>query len=254
MAKRVLFIASNYGLWAEELEAPWNALKGAGFENVLATYKGVTPLPIQVSMDPAFIDPLQKYPVNPQPVVDRVNALLDSGEWDAPVKISAARMSDYDALVMVGGPGAALDITGNPFVHRLILDAFRSRKTIGAICYAVAALAFTRDPQEGDQSIVRGKRVTAHPAAWDFDFDMGYPLVRTTSTNKGTDIITPGFLFPLQHMMEDAVGDPKLVLSDPSTNREKPLVAFDAPFVTGLSVESAIAFGKGLVSVLQKAA
>ena len=250
MAKRVLFIASNYGLWAEELEAPWNALAAAGFENVLATYKGMTPLPIAVSMDPEFIDPLQHYPVNPQPVVDRVNQLLETGAWDTPLKVSEAKMSDYDALVMVGGPGAPLDVTGNLSVHRLVLDAYKSGKTIGAICYAVAALALTRDPDNGNRSVIYGKRVTAHPVEWDFDFDVPYPLVRETPQNKGSDIVTPGFVFPLQRMVEDAVGDASKVLADPTTNRDKPLVAYDPPFVTGLSVESAIAFGRKLVEVL----
>jgi putative intracellular protease/amidase len=253
MGNRVLFIASNYGLWAEELQAPWDALAAAGFRNTLATYKGMTPLPIAVSMDPNFIDPLQHYNVNPQPVVDRVNQLLDSGAWDTLLKVSEAKMSDYDALVLVGGPGAPLDITGNLYVHRLLLNAYKSGKTIGALCYSVAALAFTRDPDKGSRSIIYGKSVTAHPAVWDFDFDMSYPLVRTTTANRGSDIVTPGFVFPLQHMVEDAVGDASKVLSDPTTNREKPLVAYDPPFVTALSVESAISFGTELVEVLQAA-
>lgn len=252
MKKRVLFIASNYGLWAEELEAPWNALKAAGCKNVLATYRGVTPLPLQVSMDPQFIDPLQKYLVNPQPVVDRVNALLDSGEWDTRLKVADAKMADYDALVIVGGPGAALDITGNSFVHRLVLDAYKSKKMIGAICYAVGALSFTRDPDANNRSVLYGKRVTAHPHAWDFDFDLPYQLARTTDANRGTDLITPGFVYPLQYMVEDAVGDPRKVVADASANRDKPCVVIDSPFVTALSVESSIEFGRQLAVTLSE--
>ncbi|MBQ6976269.1 MAG: DJ-1/PfpI family protein, partial [Selenomonadaceae bacterium] len=39
MAK-VLIIATNYGSWAEELQAPWDACKKAGFEVTLATPQG----------------------------------------------------------------------------------------------------------------------------------------------------------------------------------------------------------------------
>ena len=31
MAKKVLIIATNYGSWGEELQAPWDACKKAGF-------------------------------------------------------------------------------------------------------------------------------------------------------------------------------------------------------------------------------
>lgn len=250
MGKKVLVIASNYGLWAEELQAPWDALKNAGHDLTLATYNGVTPLPIKVSVDTEMIDPKQNYKVNPPEVVDRVTQILADGDWNDAIKTSDAKMEDYDALVIVGGPGAPLDITGNPFVHNLLLDAFRNDKLIGAICYAVGALVFSRDDKNDNKSIIHGKTITAHPHAWDFDFDFQYDLVNASESNPGTDIKTPGFVYPLQYITEDAVGAEGKVISDAMANREKPCIAYDKPFVTGLSVESSIAFGRKLVEVL----
>ena len=40
------------------------------------------------------------------------------------------------------------------------------------------------------------------------------------------------------------------MISDETANRNKPCVAYDAPFVTALSVESCVAFGDKLVEVL----
>ncbi len=250
MGKRVLVIASNYGLWAEELQAPWDILKGAGHQLQLATFRGITPLPGVMSMDPNFIDPQQGVAMNPKSVIDRVNEILDTGEWDNPIRTGDAKMADYDALVMVGGAGSALDIAGNMDVHNLVLQAYKSNKTIGALCYTVAALAFTRDPDNDFKSVIYGKRVTAHPHAWDFVGDHGFTLVRASNANPGTDLITNGFVFPLQYMVEDAVGSRDLVSADPTTSRERPSVVYDAPFVTGLSVESSTAFGKLLVEVI----
>ena len=250
MGKKILVIATNYGLWAEELQAPWDALKAAGHEVHLATYRGMTPLPSKMSMDPNFIDPMQDAAINPKEVVDRVNEILDAGEWDHPIKIHDAKMSDYDALVIVGGAGSALDIAGNMEVHDLILNAYKSNKIVGALCYAVGALAFTRDPDNNYRSVIYGKNVTAHPHAWDFVGDHGYEFVRETPENPDMKLVTNGFVFPLQFMVEDAVGSRDKVASDPTTSRERPSVVFDAPFVTGLSVESSIAFGKKLVEVI----
>ena len=152
--------------------------------------------------------------------------------------------------MIVGGAGSALDVAGNGLVHRLVLDAYRSGKTIGALCYAVAALAFTRDPANGMKSVIYGKHVTAHPHAWDFVDDLEYDVVRPTPDNPRLQLKTSGFVFPLQYMVEDAVGPHGSVAADASTSREHPSVVYDAPFVTGLSVESAQAFGRKLVEVL----
>jgi putative intracellular protease/amidase len=250
MGKKILILATNYGLWAEELQAPWDALKAAGHDLQLATFRGMTPLPSTMSMDPDFVDPMQDAHINPKEVVDRVNEILDKGEWDHPIKIHDAKMGDYDALVIVGGAGSALDLAGNMEVHNLVLEAYKSRKTVGALCYAVGALAFTRDPDNNYQSVIHGKHVTAHPHSWDFIGDHGYEFVRETPQNPDMKLITNGFVFPLQFMVEDAVGSRDLVASDPKTSREHPSVVYDAPFVTGLSVESSIAFGKKLVEVI----
>lgn len=250
--KRVLVLASNYGLWAEELQAPWDALRKAGHLPTLATRLGKKPLPIVVSMDPEFVDPMQNAKVNTPEVVQRTMQLLDGPEWASPIKLADAKMSDYDAVVIVGGPGASLDLVGNANVHALVLDAVKAGKLVGALCYGVGALAFTRDPDRDSKSVICGRTVVAHPHEWDFTFDMNYPLYGATADNPGTDITTTGFMFPLQRMVEDAVGPKGRVVSDATANREKPCTAVDHPFVTGLSVESSIAFGAALVNALAK--
>jgi len=250
MGKKILFIATNYGLWAEELQAPWDILKAAGHQLQLATFRGITPLPGTMSMDPKWIDPQQGVAMDPQAVVDRVNEILDTGEWANPIRTGDANMDDYDALVLVGGAGSALDIAGNMDVHRLILQAYKSGKTVGALCYAVGALALTRDPDNDFKSVIYGKHVTAHPHAWDFVGDHNYQVIRPSADNHSTDLITNGFVFPLQFLVEDAVGSRALVSSDPKTSRQRPSVVYDAPFVTGLSVESSSAYGKKLAEVL----
>ena len=250
MSKKVLMLASNYGLWAEELQAPWDALRKAGFDVTLATRTGKTPLPHMLSMDPNMIDPVQNYNVNPKEVVDRVIEILKTGEWDHPKTLDEVKMDDYDALVVIGGPGSVLDLVGNHRVHNLLLKAYKSGKWIGAICYAVGSLVWARDPDNGDRSIIYGRRVTAHPREWDFTFDIGYPLFGATEDNKGTDIVTPGFAFPLKPVIDDAVGLYGEVFADPTSNRQKPQVVVDKPFITALSVESSIEFGRKLVEKL----
>jgi putative intracellular protease/amidase len=252
MAK-VIILATNYGSWGEELQAPWDVLKEAGHQLTLATPLGKKPLPLVVSVDPDFVDPIINFHVNPPQVCKRIKELVDSDEWAHPIRFRDAKMADYDAIVLTGGLGAMIDMCNNWHVHHLILDAYRSNKLIGALCYAVTTLVYIRDPQNGNKSIIYGKRIAAHPAAWDFygpEWDFTYDLYNATPDNKGTDVHTPGFLWPIEHLVRDAVGPKGQCIARASANRDAPEVAYDWPFVTGTSVESSIAYGKKIAEVL----
>jgi Putative intracellular protease/amidase len=254
---KVLVLATNYGSWGEELQAPWDALKKAGYDLTLATPKGLKPLPLQISVDPDFFDGVQKYKTNPPEVCDRIKALVDGDEWAHPIKIKEAKMADYDALVLTGGLGAMIDIANDYNTHKLILDAIRDDKIVGALCYAVATLVFCRDPKKDYKSVVYGKDITAHPRAWDFygpDMAASYELYGETPDNKHTDVITPGFLYPEEDLIRDAVGPDGNCISRITTSRDDPEANFSYPFVTAASVESSRAYGDLLVKVLDKVA
>jgi len=250
MTKKVLFLASNYGVWGEELQAPWDACRRAGLATQLATYKGLTPLPLGVSVQAGFVDPVQNVVMTPAAVAERINKILDDGEWDAPKKIREVSMAEYDAIALIGGPGAGFDITGSKKVHDLVADAFRQGKVVAAICAAVATLGYVRHPDKPG-SLVKGKRVAAHPRSWDFEFDLPYILARQTEQNNGSTMVTPGFILPVQYLLEDATGDPSLVSAVPDASRERPVVVWDKPILTAQSVESSAAFGAKLVEVLR---
>jgi len=249
--KKVLVVASNYGVWNEELQAPWDILKAAGHELTIATPQGKKPLPLAISVDPDFVDPVQNYKVNTPEACRRMKELVASDEWKNPLKIADARMADYDAIVLVGGLGADIDLANNPALHKLLLEGYYTNKLLCTICFSVAALVFTRDPKNNYRSIIWGKRITAHPRAWDFTADVPYELYNATEDNPGTNVITPGFLLPLQDIATDAVGPEGECISDPNTSRENPSVIYDRPFITGCSVESSIAFGRKIVEVLE---
>ena len=252
MAK-VLILATNCGTWGEELQAPWDILKKAGHQLTLATPQGKKPLPLVISVDPKFFDPIQKCYTNPPEVCARIKALTDGDEWAHPIKYGDAKMSDYDALVLTGGLGAMIDMANNYHVHRLILSALYANKLIGGLCYATSALVFCRDPKNDYRSVIYGKHITAHPRAWDFhvpDMWAGYELYGATPDNPGTDVKTPGFLWPLEDLVRDAVGPNGACIARINASREDPEAHFDWPFVTGTSVESSIAYGEMIAKVL----
>jgi putative intracellular protease/amidase len=252
MAK-VVVLATNYGSWGEELQAPWDIIKAAGHQVTLATPLGKKPLPLKISVDPDFFDPIIQFHTNPPEVCKRIKELVDGKEWENPLAFKAVDMKNFDAVVLTGGLGAMIDMCNNWNAHKIILDAYKSNKLIGALCYAVTTLVFIRNKDNQNRSIIYGKKITAHPAAWDFygpDFDSTYELYGATPDNKGTDVHTPGFLWPIEHLVRDAVGPNGTCVANAKANRDHPEVAYDWPFVTGTSVESSIAYGKKIVEVL----
>jgi len=79
---------------------------------------------------------------------------------------------------------------------------------------------------------------------------MSYDLYGATEDNKGTNVITPGFLWPIEDLVRDAVGPNGACIARINANREDPQVYYDHPFITGTSVESSIAYGDMIVKVL----
>ena len=254
---KVLVCATNYGSWGEELQAPWDALVKAGYDCTLATPQGKKPLPLTISVDPDFVVPVQNVATNPKEVCDRIKELVNGDEWAHPISFKDAKMADYDAIALTGGLGAMLDMANNYNLHKLITDAYYDGKLIGSLCYAVATLVFCRDPKNGYKSIINGKRIVAHPHAWDFygpDYDFTFELYGETEDNKHTDVHTPGFLYPEEYLIADAVGPEGAVISRVKCSRDDMGAEFDWPFVTACSVESSRAYGQLLVKVLDKIA
>ena len=68
--------------------------------------------------------------------------------------IEEIKTADYDALTLVGGPGA-LEHLDNPKVHALFKEAMAQGKLIGAICISPVVLAHA--------GLLEGRTVTCFP-------------------------------------------------------------------------------------------
>ncbi|KAF0126669.1 MAG: protease I [Elusimicrobia bacterium] len=68
--------------------------------------------------------------------------------------VDEVRVEDYDALALVGGPGA-LEHLDNPKVHGLFREAMAADKVVGAICISPVVLAHA--------GLLKGRAVTCWP-------------------------------------------------------------------------------------------
>jgi len=245
MAKKVIVTLSNFGYWGEELVAPLEFMDAKGYEITFATHTGKKPVYLSVSADADWIDPTLGHTVTDAPMAVKVKALDASDRLDNPIKISDIDPTKYDAIFLVGGSGTLLDMNNNWHLQDVIREFVKADKPVGAICYGVGALGYTRGYDENgkidpNKSIIFGKQVTGHPRRFDWKEGTGF---------AGTDLVIPGAPYPLEFVLRDAVGPNGAFLGDHPV--EEISVHTDYPFVTGRSTMDSTETGRQFVEVVE---
>ncbi|MGV9819876.1 type 1 glutamine amidotransferase domain-containing protein [Nocardia xishanensis] len=121
------------GYWAEEFVVPFEALKGAGHQVVVATPGGVVP-----SVDKGSLAP----EVNGgQETADhRAEVVSTSPELAEPIALADVDLAEYDAVFYPGGHGPMEDLAVDATSGALLTAALDSGKPLAVVCHAPAAL------------------------------------------------------------------------------------------------------------------
>jgi putative intracellular protease/amidase len=270
-SKRVLIALSERGFWVEELVKPVDRLVEAGidYDFVVATGKSL-PFPDPASLDHTYVDPPLNRPVTTPELAERGRTT----NWDEVFKDRVAltdfmpvrpylntdvhylqaleqyyidrkkaweRIEGYDALLLVGGGGACVDMANNNRLHDLILGFYYADKPIAAECYTVTALAFSRE-LDSRTSILKNRHVTGH--TMEYDYTAGWAV--WTGTEFYSFESPP---YALEYILRDTVqpdGQFHGNVGRPTS------VIVDHPFLTSRSVESSDECGVMLVKMLNE--
>ncbi|MCO5170144.1 MAG: DJ-1/PfpI family protein [Planctomycetes bacterium] len=122
---RAVLVVAHHGYREEELEAPRGALEAAGALVRVASS----------SLAPA--------------------TGMSGGRAEPDLLYCAVRPDDVDALVFVGGVGAA-EFFHDRAAHRLAREALQAGKVVGALCYASSILA--------EAGLLEGRPATGWPS------------------------------------------------------------------------------------------
>ncbi|BAU82633.1 DJ-1/pfpI-family transcriptional regulator [Streptomyces laurentii] len=125
------------GYWAEEFAAPYRALTEAGHRVVVATPGGVVP-----SLDPASLRP--DMAGGAETALELEGVIRSAEELRRPIRLSEARLEDYDAVYFPGGHGPMEDLWCDADAGRLLTAALASGKPLAVVCHAPAAMLATR--------------------------------------------------------------------------------------------------------------
>jgi putative intracellular protease/amidase len=267
VTKRILVVLSEYGYWGEELVGPVEAFDARGYRTTFITPNGKRAHALPPSLDSEYLDPPLGRSVTTRDMARRARAMDDSSRLDNPLslaelvperpyfsalnhlrdleeynrRLSAATgelISDFDALVIVGGSGPIVDLANNERLHELVLAFTAADKPILAECYGVAVLAFARD-WESRRSLLWGKHVTGHPKEYDYKDGTGFLGVEF---NMGPPP------YPLEYILRDATGPQGGFHGN--VGKETSVIV-DYPFVTARSTPDSLPSGELLVQVLE---
>ncbi len=279
--KKILFVVSEWGYWGEELVGPLQAMDAAGYDVTFLTPTGKKPTPLTVSCTPGYFDPPLGRSVTSEEMGQKTRAIDESNRLDHPKsladwfpmraypsspsylrdmeayyqkidKIVAEELVEYDALVIVGGSGALVDLANNSRLHELIMGFVKLNKAIATECYGVACLAFARDFRE-KKSLIWGKHVTGH--AIDYDYLDGTGFEGPHALDGSHQGFGDGFInfgppfYPLEYILRDAVGPDGAYIGRVGHQTS---VIVDYPFITSRSTASSVECGEVLLQVLEK--
>ncbi|BCM94214.1 hypothetical protein IAD21_06117 [Abditibacteriota bacterium] len=264
--RKILVILSEYGFWGEELIGPLETFDAAGYTSEFATPTGKRPVALPPSMDENYIDPPLGKTVTSAEVAAKVRDIDKSPRLDNPISIKEKMperpyfsshslirdleeynkevvkaghewLSQYDAVLIVGGSGPIVDLANNQRVHDIIMWFKQQERPIGAECYGVTCLAFARDWQDR-KSIIWGKHVTGHCKEYDYKDGTGF---------MGADINMGPPPYPLEYILRDATGPEGAYIGNFG---HEDSVIVDYPFITGRSNNDSYVTGEKMVEVL----
>ncbi|MCP2287545.1 type 1 glutamine amidotransferase domain-containing protein [Nocardia amikacinitolerans] len=127
------------GYWAEEFVVPFEALKDAGHEIVVATPGGVVPTVDQGSLAPEVNG-------GTETAEHRSRVVSTSAELADPVALADVDLADYDAVFYPGGHGPMEDLAVDATSGALLTAALDSGKPLAVVCHAPAALLAATKP------------------------------------------------------------------------------------------------------------
>jgi putative intracellular protease/amidase len=273
--RRILVLVSEWGYWGEELAGPLGEFDRAGYQVDFCTPTGRRPNAIPVSMDADYFDPpLQRSVTSPEMAArtreiddpstvqgKRLETPINLARWfpqrpyysssqfvrlleeyQRDLEVAARGAGQYDAILVVGGSGAIVDLANNHRVHDLLFAFLAAGKPIGAECYGVTCLAFARD-MNLRESIIRGKHVTGH--CFEYDYQDGTGFVR--ARNEPLDFNMGPPPYPLEFILRDATAPDGVYhgnFGHPTS------VIVDYPFITGRSTPDSILTGQKMIEVL----
>lgn len=147
-----------------ESGVPWQAMRKAGIEARFATPKGLA-----AYADPRLVS-IGFGPLNPLLMTRKVDLesyaqMIESKAFREPLAYADVDPSQFTGVLIPGGHAQGMrSLLESVEAQQVVLQFFKAKKPVAAVCHGVLLLARTLDPDTG-RSVLFGRKVTALLAA-----------------------------------------------------------------------------------------
>lgn len=147
--------------------------------------------------------------------------------------LASCTVSDYKAVLYVGGFACLFDFPGNPDIKRITAGVYESGGIVAAVCHAPAALLNVT--LSSGKSFIENRKVTARTIA--------------EETSNGA-VSKEDVLFYFPFLLADELKTKKAIYSNAGIG--KPYIVIDERLVTGQNPESTLKVAEAVVSLMAK--
>jgi len=183
---RILVPLPAYGFDPSETAIPWKVLLKHGHEVVFATPQGMIAAADRRMVYGTGLGILKKLLKAREDAVAAYHEMEQSPEFMHPIKYNAIREEDFDALLLPGGHDKGIkEYLESPVLQQTVVDFFKVKKIVAAICHGVVLAARSIDPatkesvihQYKTTALLRAQELTAYNMTrfWLKDYYLTYP-------------------------------------------------------------------------------
>ncbi|WP_281557883.1 type 1 glutamine amidotransferase domain-containing protein [Thalassomonas sp. RHCl1] len=209
--KRILIPLPGYGCDPSEVAIPWRLLTEQQHQVTFITPNGQTARCDDIMLTGKKLGLLKPMLMARADAVQAYKAMQTQESFQQPLTYAGVKADDFDALLLPGGHDKGVkEYLESDVLQQLVVDFFRARKPVAAICHGVLLAARSIDPATGKSVIydynctglLKTQELTAYNLTrlWLGDYYLTYPGT-TTEDELLTVLARPGqFLegpFPL---------------------------------------------------------
>ncbi len=158
--KKILMPIPDNDVDPSECAVPWQFLRDAGHQVVVATPQGQVASCDERMLSGAGLGPWCGILRADRNARQAYSALADSTEFKKPIKWSEIRVSDYDALLLPGGHAPRMkEYLESTLLQKVVADFYEAQKIIAMVCHGLVLAA--RSKKADGRSIIYGHQCTS---------------------------------------------------------------------------------------------
>lgn len=160
-AIKILIPLPSYGFDPSEVAIPWKLISEKGFEIIFATPKGKKSNADKLMLNGKNLGIFKSVLRARKDAVEAYLIMEKSESFCNPIKYNEAKEINFDAILLPGGHDKGVkEYLESDKLQQLIVDFFKAKKPVGAICHGVVLTARSVDSNT-NKSVIYNYKTTA---------------------------------------------------------------------------------------------